>query len=170
MAVYETNRKQNTFILMWNPSISSYTMARFEDDLEAICDGWAPDDFDWDVWDYQKAKAGDKYYLVKVGPGVNGIVMAGTFSSDPFKGEDWSGKGWVRHYMQMDIDFMIHPDKCHLLTSELLAKEIPDFTWNKGHSGLKLTDEQAEKLDELWDNYLIQYADIFKPRAYRSED
>ena len=29
----ENDRKQNTIILMWNLSISSYTMDRFESDL-----------------------------------------------------------------------------------------------------------------------------------------
>ena len=29
----EKDRKQNTIILMWNPSISSYTVDRFESDL-----------------------------------------------------------------------------------------------------------------------------------------
>ena len=166
VSVYE---RQNTFVLMWNPSISSYTMSRFEDDLEALTDGCTLEDFDWDVWDYEKAHEGDKFYLVKVGPGVNGVVMAGTFISDPYKYEDWSGKGRERYYMQMDIKTMIHPDKCHLLTSDLLAREIPDFIWDKGHSGLMLNDEQARKMDELWEIYLEQHADIFKPRAYRKD-
>lgn len=174
MAFFEAkvsvNKKQNTFILMWNPFISSYTMARFEDDLEYLSDVKSIEDFDWDVWEYEKAKEGDKFYLIKVGPGVNGVVMAGTFTSNPYKSEDWSGKGRERYYMKMDIDIMIHPDKCHLLTSELLAREIPDFTWDKGHSGIMLVDEQAKKIDELWNIYLNQYADIFKPRAYRYND
>lgn len=174
MAFFEAkvsvNEKQNTFILMWNPSISSYTMARFEEDLEYLSDVGSIEDFDWDVWEYEKAKEGDKFYLIKVGPGVNGVVMAGTFTSEPYKSEDWSGKGRERYYMQIDIDIMIHPDKCHLLTSELLAREIPDFTWDKGHSGLMLNDEQAKKMDELWNIYLEQHADIFKPRAYRYND
>ena len=41
----EKDRKQNTVILMWNPSISSYTMDRFESDLLDMLDGWAPEDF-----------------------------------------------------------------------------------------------------------------------------
>ena len=37
----EKDRKQNTVILMWNPSMSSYTMDRFESDLLDMSDGWA---------------------------------------------------------------------------------------------------------------------------------
>ena len=41
----EKDRKQNTVILMWNPSISSYTMDRFVSDLFDMADGWPPTDF-----------------------------------------------------------------------------------------------------------------------------
>ena len=45
------------------------------------------------MWDHDKARDGDKFFMVKVGPGVNGVVMSGEFTSDPYQGEDWSGKG-----------------------------------------------------------------------------
>ena len=46
----ERMHPQKTVVLMWNPSISSYTMERFEDDLRDMTDGWAPEDFNWSVW------------------------------------------------------------------------------------------------------------------------
>lgn len=166
----EKNVKQNTVILMWNPSISSYTMDRFEDDLRCLFDGWMDDDFNWSVWDYEKAKEGDKFYMVKVGHGTNGIVMAGTFTSEPYKDEDWSGKKRVVYYMDMDVTHMIHPDRCPLLTSEKLEKEIPDFVWTGGHSGQLLNDEQAKKLDAFWEDYLNGNPDLFEIRAAKSEE
>ena len=165
----EKDRKQNTVFLMWNPSISSYTMDRFESDLLDMSDGWAPDDFNWSVWEHDKARDGDKFFMVKVGPGTNGIVMSGEFTSEPYQGEDWSGKGRQVFYMDMELKEMIHPDRCPLLTSEELAKEIPDFVWTGGHSGQLLTEEQADKLQELWDKYLDDNAVIFAPRAARND-
>lgn len=88
--------------------------------------------------------------MVKVGPGTNGIVMSGEFTSDPYQGEDWSGKERQVFYMDMELKEMIHPGICPLLTSEELAREIPDFVWTGGHSGQLLTEEQAVKLQELW--------------------
>ena len=126
---------QKTVVLMWNPSISSYTMERFEDDLRDMTDGWAPEDFNWSVWDYENVKEGDRFFMVKVGPGTNGIVMSGVFSSEPYQDEDWSGKGRKVFYMDMQINEMIHPDRCPIITSEKLAAEIPDFNWTGGHSG-----------------------------------
>ena len=164
----ESDRKQNTFILMWNPSISSYTMDRFEEDLRDMADGFMPIDFNWSVWDHDQARDGDKFYMVKVGPGSNGIMMSGTFVSDPYQGEDWTGKGRTVFYMDMEIFDMIHPDRCPVLSSERLAEEIPDFEWNGGHSGRILTEEQAEKVAILWDKFLEEHSYIFEPRAVKN--
>ncbi|MBR5856823.1 MAG: hypothetical protein IKY70_06090 [Bacteroidales bacterium] len=141
-------RMPKTFILMWNPSISSYTMERFEEDLRDIANGWKLEDFNWSVWDYENAREGDSFYMVKVGPGTNGIVMSGTFSSNPYQDKDWSGKGRKVFYMDMLIKEMIHPDRCPILSSEKLATEMPDFVWNGGHSGQLLNEEQADKLND----------------------
>ena len=163
----ERMRMPKTFILMWNPSISSYTMERFEEDLIEMANGWELEDFNWSVWDYENAREGDAFYMVKVGPGSNGVVMSGTFTSDPYQDEDWSGKGRKVFYMDMAVKEMIHPDRCPILTSEKLAVEIPDFVWDGGHSGQLLKEEQADKLNQLWNEYLDENADIFKPRAAR---
>ena len=65
--------------------------------------------------------------------------------------------------MDMEIKEMIHPNLCSLLTSEELAREIPDFVWTGGHSGQLLTQEQAVKLQELWGKYLDENAVIITP-------
>ena len=163
----DSDRLQNTFILMWNPAISNYKIEEFEEQLRDMSEGFY-DEFSWAVWDHEQARDGDRFYMVKVGPGTNGIVMSGTFTSEPYQGEDWSGKGRTVFYMEMEIEEMIHPDRCPLLTSERLAEEIPDFEWNGGHSGRILTSEQADKLAILWDQYLKDNSEIYEPRAARS--
>lgn len=72
--------------------------------------------------------------------------------------------------MDMKLRDMMHPDRCPLLTSQELAKEIPDFVCTSGHSGQILTEEQADKLQELWERYLDNNKVIFYPRAVCSED
>ena len=163
----DSDRLQNTFILMWNPAISNYKIGEFEEQLRDMSEGFY-DEFSWAVWDHEQAREGDRFYMVKVGPGTNGIVMSGTFTSEPYQGDDWSGKGRTVFYMEMEIEEMIHPDRCPLLTSERLAEEIPDFVWNGGHSGQLLTPEQADKLAILWDQYLKDNSEIYEPRAARS--
>ena len=105
----DSDRLQNTFILMWNPAISNYKIEEFEEQLRDMSEGFY-DEFSWAVWDHEQARDGDRFYMVKVGPGTNGIVMSGTFTSEPYQGEDWSGKGRTVFYMEMEIEEMIHPD------------------------------------------------------------
>lgn len=140
-------------------------MERFGEDLDYMLEGNALDDFNWNVWEYDKVCCVDRFFMVKVGLGVNGIVMSGTFSSEPYQDEDWSGKGRKVFYMDMEIEEMIHPYSVPLLTSEELAKEIPDFVWTGGHSGQVLTEEQTVKLQELRGWYLDENSAIFEPRA-----
>lgn len=64
---------------------------------------------------------------------------------------------------------MMHPDRCPKLTSEQLTEVIPDFKWTGGHSGVVLTSEQAEKLEELWAEYKEKNAEFFVPRAVTRE-
>lgn len=140
----------NTFILEWRPSISSYRIEDFENDLEYIEYG----EFNWSVWDWQKAHSGDNFYMVKCSEGRTGIVMKGFFTSEPYEADDWSGKNRQVHYMDFRPTFMVHPDKCRMLTTAELESEMPGFQWNGGHSGRILPEELRPVIDGMWDRYL----------------
>ncbi len=139
-----------TFILEWNPSVSSYKLDDFEDELANFDEAW----FNWSVWDWKQAREGDEFFMIKCGESVTGIVMHGVFSSDPYPGEDWSGRGREVYYADLESDTMIHPDKCRLLTTETLEAAMPGFQWNGGHSGRVLPKEYSEKLHEIWNEYI----------------
>lgn len=143
-----------TFILEWRPSISSYKMETFEEDFHYLEYG----EFNWSVWDWQNARSGDNFYMVKCGEGKTGIVMKGFFTSDPYEADDWSGKNRQVHYMDYRPTFMIHPNhRKGMLTTDILEKEIPGFEWNGGHSGRELPQDLAAKLDSLWEKYVSQF-------------
>ena len=144
-----------TFILMWNPAISSYTWQRFKEDQEEICnDDWYEGVGNWSVWDYNEVEEDDRFFMVKVGEGKTGIVMAGYFCSGPYEDEDWSGKGRPTRYADLTIQAQIDPDLADIITTEELTKEIPDFDWTGGHSGRLLDETSAEKLELLWLKYI----------------
>ena len=42
-----TDSQHNTLILRWNPAISSYTMKRLDEDMEAWANGAWEEDFGW---------------------------------------------------------------------------------------------------------------------------
>ena len=150
---------------MWNPSISSYKM----EDLEIEMEDFPYAVYDWSVWEHENAHEDDRFFLVRVGEGKTGIVMSGYFTSDPWEGEDWAGKNRKVFYMDMAPDYIFHPEKTDILTTEQLAAAIPDFVWTGGHSGRMLSEEQAEKLENLWENFLsrIDESQYDKEKACR---
>lgn len=137
---------QNTIILFWNPEISSFTIKQY---CELMAHWWNAS-MNWSVWEHEKAKKGDRFFLVRCGKEPNGIVMCGEFCSDPYKGEDWSGKGREVYYMDLNIEFTGGPNG-HLLSSDILAKNIPNFNWYGGHSGRLIeSEDDAARLEMLW--------------------
>lgn len=149
--VRENFRK--TFIMRWNTDISNYKLSEFEDAMGDFFDeGFY---YDWSIWDYQKAHIGDRFYMIRTGEGKNGVVMRGTIISTPYPDEDWSGKGRKVFYIRMSLTNMIHPERTPLLlTTDELTEAIPDFNWKGGHSGEILSDVQADKLEEVWRDYI----------------
>ena len=145
-------RRQQTFVMRWNPEISSHKVVDFEHAMEDFYDDGFY--YDWSIFDYEKVHVGDRFFMLKVGNGNTGIVMSGIIVSLPYKDEDWSGKGRDVRYVRMIPDCMVHPDKTEIISTQSLDEELPGVNWNEGHSGVLLTNEQAGKFDELWHNYM----------------
>lgn len=146
----------NTIILFWNPDISSYTIERLREDLSNYAHVG-----NWSVWEHDKAHKGDRFFMVRCGKGKIGICMSGRFRSEPYKDEDWSGKGREVYYMDLRADTVIDPDLLPILSTELLSKKIPSFDWSGGHSGRVLPAKEAKKLEKLWEEFLEENEDIF---------
>lgn len=144
--------KQQTFVMRWNPEISSHKVADFEHAMEDFYEeGFY---YDWSIFDYEKVHVGDRFFMLKVGNGNTGIVMSGIIVSLPYKDEDWNGKGRDVRYVRMIPDCMVHPDKSKMVTIQMLEETLPEMNWNEGHSGVVLDEYQALKFDELWHKYL----------------
>ena len=167
------NKKQefqhNTFLLKWNPAISSYTMERLDNDMEEWSVGYWDNDFDWSVYEWQKAHKGDRFFMARVGEGNTGIFAAGRFTSEPFKDEDWSGKGREIYYMKMEFEAVFHPERTAIISTEELERELPHLDWRKGHSGQILDKEDTVKLELLWRDFVGQNKAIFLPRAVKND-
>ena len=144
---------RQTFIMRWNPKLSPHKTADFECAMMGLQDENIK--YDWNIYDYTHVHVGDIFYMLRVGTGNTGIVMRGTIIGEPYKDEDWSGKGRDVRYVSMEPECMIHPNKAKkLLTTQELDVAIPGVNWNEGHSGVLLTSEQAEKLEIVWSEYL----------------
>ena len=151
--------KKNCVILKWNPAISSFSM--FDVLGHIIC---GEPESDWSVYEYDKVKTGDQFFMLKVGSGMCGIVACGTITSDPEAGADWSGRGRKVYYSDYECDFMVNPETLPILESCVLEDNIPGFDWNGGHSGVILDEEQTAVLNRLFDKYLCDNAAVFADR------
>ncbi len=151
------NPNQQTFILMWNPAISSITIHEHIDSIAHI-DDWK---FNWSVYEWEKAHEGDRFFMVRVGDGNTGIVMSGIFISDPYTSRDWNRVRKTKeiHYMGMQPNFIVNPETMPIITTARLQQAIPDFEWCKGHSGALLADYQARELETLFAEYMSAMMD-----------
>jgi hypothetical protein len=138
-----------TYLMRWNPAISSFT----EKDLEACVENMVHGMFriNWSIYEWQEARRGDFFYMMRTGDDNAGIAFSGQFISDPYPGEDWAGSNKRRMYVDMVCMNPMEPGKKPLITLEKLQEAIPDLDWQKGHSGALLPKEVATQLNELWD-------------------
>lgn len=161
----------NVVILKWNPSFSSYEMFSYLMDLrQANISNGLDVDFDWSVFEHEKIHEGDRVFWVKLGYGQTGIVASGYVIGEPYEGEDWSGKGRETYYVNFEPDVMLNPDTLPILSTQTLSEKIPDFEWNKGHSGMVLSSEQAKKLEKLWDDFLRDNESLFQHAIVQQHD
>lgn len=153
-----------TYILFWNPAISSYTMKRFLDDFEeGACVG------NWSFHEHEDVDEGDYFYMVRCGEGKVGVVMHGMIYSECYEDEDWSPKGRKPiYYADIYDDITINPETASkMLTPEILTEHMPDFNWYGGHSGRKLSEEYAAILDKLWLEYIDTNPELFEKEEAR---
>ena len=79
----------NTFILRWNPAISSYKMTSHLDIVSHVRKMQFPNNFNWSVREWENLKKGDAFILLQVGTDADGIAMIGRFISIPYEEESW---------------------------------------------------------------------------------
>lgn len=149
----------NVVILKWNPAISSYNFIRF---LEQIVE--RENEMNWSIWEYEKVHTGDEVYMLKVGCGINGIVMAGTLTSEPYISGDWSGRGRKVYYCDYKVELMVNPATLPIIESSYLEDNVPGFDWFGGHSGAVLDEQQAQVFHIIYDRYLRENATVFLDR------
>jgi hypothetical protein len=147
------DEKQKTYVLMWNPAISSVKM---EDHVDSI-PNLLTEHYNWSVYEYKEAKKNDRFVLIRCGEGKTGLVMSGIFDSNPYQAGDWSGKGRKVFYMDMTPNFIADPEEAEIITTQQLQEAIPSFDWSGGHSGRLLTEEQARQLEDLLAPYLSKF-------------
>lgn len=137
-----------TYLMRWNPSISSFTEKDYEECLANMRDGMFF--MNWSIREWEEARRGDFFYMMRVGDDKAGIVFNGQFISDPYLGDDWAGSTKRRMYVDIVCTNPVNPGEEPLVSLNMLQKAIPSIEWGKGSSGVLLSEEVKDALDDLW--------------------
>jgi|GEM_PF-5930898 hypothetical protein len=134
----------NTFILRWNPAISSYKM----EEHKKVCSQIAnePTFYNWSVREWQDLHAGDAFVLLQVGTDNDGIAMIGKFISEAYEEDSWRNDGTKIHYADMQIFYACDLNEKKSFRATYFEKTFPGIKWHGGHSGEKLSEQDSEKL------------------------
>ena len=132
------------YLMRWNPSISSFTENDYE---KCVANGMFR--MNWSIFEWEEARRGDIFYMMRVGDDKAGIVFNGQFISDPYPDDDWAGSTKRRMYVDMICMNAVEPGADPLIPLEELQKAIPSFDWSRGHSRVLLSNKMAEELAKL---------------------
>ena len=137
------------YLMRWNPSISSFKEEDYKECVANLEHGMFR--INWSIYEWEEARRGDYFYMLRTGDYKAGIVFFGQFISDPYPSEDWAGSTKRRMYVDLICMDPTDPRERPRISLEKLKKEIPGYDWSKGHSGALLSEDVVKKLDELDD-------------------
>lgn len=135
----------NTFILRWNPAISSYKMDTHLDIVKHVKNDRYPTHFDWSIYEWEKLRPNDMFILLQVGTDNDGVAMVGKFITEAYEDESWRNDGKTYHYADMQIFDAFDLSKEINLRAENFEKDI-FIKWHGGHSGELLREDIATEL------------------------
>ena len=87
------------YLMRWSPSASSFTEKDYEECVADMIHGMFR--MNWSIYDWQEARRGDLFYMMRTGDDKAGIVFNGHFLSDPYPADDWAGSTKRRMYVDM---------------------------------------------------------------------
>jgi hypothetical protein len=135
------------YLMRWNPSISSFTEKDYEECVANMTNGMFR--INWSIYDWEEARRGDFFHMMRVGDDKAGIVFSGQFLSDPYPADDWGGSTKRRMYVDMVCMNPAEPEAGSNIPLEKLQKAIPAFEWSRGHSGVLLPNNIVDELAKL---------------------
>lgn len=153
----------NTYILRWNPAVSSYKKESHLDLISQLKEGRIPTQFDWSVREWKNLKKNDFFILQQVGTENDGIAMIGKFAGECEEGDSWRRDGTRIHYAFLWIMDAFDCYKENVLPANRYEKLFPKIKWHGGSSGVLVEEKTAEKLVEQ-----IK-ADLIKQKIWKED-
>jgi hypothetical protein len=135
------------YLMRWNPSISSLTEKDYEECLKNLVHGMFR--LNWSINEWEEARRGDIFYMMRVGDDKAGLVFNGQLISDPYPGEDWAGSTKRRMYVDLICTNAVEAGAEARIPLAALQEAIPSIEWSRGHSGVLLSDDVIDELAKL---------------------
>lgn len=157
----------DTYLMRWNPEISSFTTDRYNYLRKKYPEGWG---MNWSIFDHKDASFYDRFVMLRVGEYKPGIVFYGNFESCPYEGEDWAGTDKMRYYVDMNCVGASPETDDPIISAEELEAAIPEGEWRNGHSGILLKWDVAKKLTALLRKKINGFAYCISPYDSKQQE
>lgn len=120
----------------------------------------------WPVYNLDNIKHRGMFYMMYIGKNDRFLMMKGKFESAPHRNlYSWEGKPHQRSWVGLDIEQFIHYKRGPILEANLLSKAIPTVDWWGDHQELVLTEEESEKLEQVWERHVVCHSVDFQNPA-----
>lgn len=120
----------------------------------------------WPVYNLDNIKHRGMFYMMYIGKNDRFLMMKGKFESAPHRNlYSWEGKPHQRSWVGLDIEQFIHYKRGPILEANLLSKAIPTVDWWRDHQELVLTEEESEKLEQVWERHVVCHSVDFQNPA-----
>ena len=162
---------KKTFILRWNPEISSWNKANFEIDYgfgfyDSSLD--FPVYMNWSIYEWDKLEVGDEFYMFTTGDdNQSKLVLHGQFISPSYCDDNWREGSYKRiiHYADFYTLSAFHPDSDCSIPVSSLRDVIPDYDFGHGHAGMVLDVDTAAKLRDKLSEHRLKLIEKRKERG-----
>lgn len=142
----------HTFLLTWNPD-KWYRQEFVDHAIKATASGNVSAN-NWSVGNRRYGLTpGDQALLVRQHRD-RGIVASGTFTSEIYEDDHWSGDPKKKAtYADVDFDAWLPAEDA--LSIDALKRDVPEVTWDRLQAGGVLLGEAvANRLEDLWGKHL----------------
>ena len=151
----------HTFIMKWNPEISDVSQEKMQKFIRRKGDI----EMRWSLYDWRSLDDEDRFFMLRCDDSEQaGIFMDGDLDGEAIEGLDWKGTGNKAYYARLYVKTAIDSERMPILSTEVLEREMPDFDWRGGHSGVVLPPKYAGKLEMLWAEYLLEHQREFSKK------
>ncbi len=109
--------------------------------------------FSWRCHSNQ-VKAGDRVFIIKLGPVPRGIFATGYAASEPYKGTytDDNGQNVNGRMIDICITGFLDYHTEELISQDMLKEKFPNQQWSSQGSGISIKSDAARWLIENWNN------------------